>query len=313
MLITENKDIQLKIANDFYLFLLNELKKVRKDENLSFLDDLMPKIKELANENNQNLTEKYACVFILASLINLDKINYKIRKKHKNSIIQFLKNLLVNTELFYIAARAMGKFVEGEVDCDAEYKASLDALKNQSKRYQNIVLIKELTFANPSRFFLFINQYFKIIQDTMCDQNLNIRYESAELFRLTLMLSIQREINQSASKTHRISTSLSAETILSPKAQSYEQEKSYFYNTNLDKFKTCFEMSISELERLGNEIQNSNFFDNHHRIHGCLLIILEMARFSNLNFERTIEKYKHAYGLNEQIAEVVSNCGHFNQ
>ena len=309
MLMFENKDIQLKTAKDFYLLLLNELKKVKRDENLTFLDDLMPKIKELANEDNQNLIGKYACIYILTSLISLDKINFKIRKKHKKSIIQYLKNLLSNTDVVVInmAARALGKFVEDGIDCDTEYKSSLDALYsasiNQSRRYQNIVLIKELTFAYPSRFFLFIKQYFQVIKDAMCDKKLNIRYETAELFRLTLMLTIQREMSRTASKINRTSSSLSIESFLFPKMITLEKEKSFIYETNLDKFKSCFETSLKELESLG----NSNLFDEYHKIHGCLLVILEIARFSDLEFEKTIEKYLYTYNLLKQRVEVIKN------
>jgi len=305
MLKSKNKDIQMKAAIDFNLYLLNELKKVKKDDDLTFLDRLMPKIKDLANENNQDLTDKYSCIYIIASIINLDRINFKIRKKHKKNIIQWLKNLLVNTEsnLIHMAARTMGKFVEnGGIDCDSEYKSSIDAFRYQSKRLQNIILVKELTLAYPSRFFLFQNQYFQIIMDMMCDRSLDTRCETTLLFRLTLMLSIGREMNRKAHRIHQLSTSSSTDSFLH---QSTKQEKSNSPETSLDKFKKCLEISLQELESLWNELEYSNSIDKYHKMHGYLLIILEFLRFTNLTFEKTIENYLLTYSCNDQKANVI--------
>ena len=46
---------QLKAAKEFYACLINELKQVKPDNETNFVDSLIPDIRELANENNQNI------------------------------------------------------------------------------------------------------------------------------------------------------------------------------------------------------------------------------------------------------------------
>ncbi len=75
--------IQLKAAKDFYACLINELKQVKPDNETNFVDSLIPDIRELANENNPNISDKHACIYIITSIINLDNINVKVRKKHQ--------------------------------------------------------------------------------------------------------------------------------------------------------------------------------------------------------------------------------------
>jgi hypothetical protein len=83
-------------------------------------------------------------------------------------------------------------------------------------------------------------------------------------------------------------------------------------------YKTCFENSVKELENLLKEIslnsltssvssssssssqQQSKLILNQNlnrddRIHGCLLIILEILKFSNFEFEKLIEQYLDIY------------------
>lgn len=104
---------QLAAAKEFYAFLLNELKKVKRDDETSFVDNLIPTIRELVNENNQNISDKQACIYIITSIINLDNINVRVRRRHQTSLFRWLKNLLTCPDpiIIHMASRAMGRLV----------------------------------------------------------------------------------------------------------------------------------------------------------------------------------------------------------
>jgi len=73
-------------------------------------------------------------------------------------------------------------------------------------------------------------------------------------------------------------------------------------------FHQCFRNSILELETLLKEIAASsssgrstlNQNNREDKIHGYLLVILEIVKFSSLEFEQQIEKYLSAYNLHHQ-------------
>jgi hypothetical protein len=328
--------VQLKAAKDFYAFLLNELKQVKKDDDSSFVDNLIPTIRELANENNQSISDKQACIYIITSIINLDNINVKVRKRHQISVIRWLKNLLAYSDqtVIHMASRAMGKYVQAGVDCHVEFKSGLDALRSETKRYQSILLIRELTLAYPPRLFLYSELFFQNIMYSICDRNPQIRYESIELFRLALIISINRETSSSgglgsqnsasSNRLHRSSTQSSLESSNS-NLDSQNQATSggpsaNASDENLEKFKLCFKNSVKELESLLSEYttsskSNSNQSSSSNRddkIHGYLLIILEIIRFSCLDFEKQIEKYLSTYNLYHQQIQKGNNNIFFN-
>jgi hypothetical protein len=340
LLKSKDHRVQLKAAKDFYAFLLNELKQVKKDDDSSFVDNLIPTIRELANENNQNISDKQACIYIITSIINLDNINVKVRKRHQISVIRWLKNLLAYSDhtVIHMASRAMGKYVQAGVDCHVEFKSGLDALRSETKRYQSILLIRELTLAYPPRLFLYSDLFFQNIMYSICDRNPQIRYESIELFRLALIISINREStsNQqgpnssvlngtsSSHRIHRTSTVSSMESVNSTHDSNLNQNQaanSVVSNNdeNLEKFKLCFKNSVKELESLLQEYTTSSrqsmsnqsnqqlSSSREDKIHGYLLIILEIIRFSSLDFEKQIEKYLSTYNLYHQQIQKANN------
>ena len=326
--------VQLKAAKDFYAFLLNELKQVKKDDDSSFVDNLIPTIRELANENNQSISDKQACIYIITSIINLDNINVKVRKRHQISVIRWLKNLLAYSDqtVIHMASRAMGKYVQAGVDCHVEFKSGLDALRSETKRYQSILLIRELTLAYPPRLFLYSELFFQNIMYSICDRNPQIRYESIELFRLALIISINRETSSNSlgqnsatvsNRLHRSSTQSSLES-----ANSYLENQNQTGSStsasdeNLEKFKLCFKNSVKYLESLlleyntnvkSNANQSSSASSTREdKIHGHLLIILEIIRFSCLEYEKQIEKYLSTYNLYHQQIQKGNNNIFFN-
>lgn len=128
---SKDQRVQLKAAKEFYACLISELKQVKPDNETNFVDSLIPDIRKLANEANQNFSDKQACIYIITSIINLDNINIKVRKKHQTSFFRWLKNLLACPDLnvIHMASRAMGKYAQAGVECDVEFKSGLEHLR----------------------------------------------------------------------------------------------------------------------------------------------------------------------------------------
>nr|AWV66626.1 serine/threonine-protein kinase mTOR [Brachionus rotundiformis] len=332
---SQDHRVQLKAAKDFYAFLLNELKQVKRDAETSFVDNLIPSIRELANENNQYLNEKKACIYIITSIINLDNINVKVRKKHQTSLFRWLRNLLSCSDqtVIHMASRAMGRYVQAGVECDVEFKSGLEYLRNEneSKRYQGILLVRELSLAYHPRLFLNSSTFFENIIVPICDHNPQIRFESIELFRLGLIICLNREssiqipnsyINNSANHTsrsnrmRRSSTSSSLSSSVSV-ADNFCQHKNINLEDNsLSKFTSCIEETLYELESLlrepgsrhsRNSSQDQLQSTRDDKIHGYLQIILEIFKFSNFEFEKIIENYLSTYNLYYQQIQQAYN------
>ena len=179
---------------------------------------------------------------------------------------------------------------------------------------------------------------------SICDRNPQIRYESIELFRLALIISINREspvttqqgvsngplLNGGAGtpnhRIHRTSTVSSMESVASNHDQQQQQQQAaastLASNENLEKFKLCFKNSVKELEgllleytnggvssssRQSTSSQTSSTSSREDRVHGCLLVILEIIRFSCLEFEQQIEKYLSTYNLYHQQIQKANN------
>jgi hypothetical protein len=329
---SKDQRVQLKAAKNFYACLINELKQVKPDNETNFVDSLIHEIRELANENNQNISDKQACIYIITSIINLDNINVKVRKKHQTNFLRMLRNLLACSDqnVIHMASRAMGKYALAGVECDVEFKSGLEFLRNENKRYQGILLVKELALASPSRLFLKSELFYDNIMSAVCDHMPEIRHKAIELFRLSIDISTRREANINSSGTQQQNSShrlrrASTSSSLSSSISYQDQFGSYGMNNSMNtsgatgtnstskqtkdsSFHQCFRNSILELETLLKEIAASsssgrstlNQNNREDKIHGYLLVILEIVKFSSLEFEQQIEKYLSAYNLHHQ-------------
>jgi hypothetical protein len=356
---SKDQRIQLKAAKNFYACLINELKQVKPDNEINLIDSLLPEIRELANENNQNISDKQACIYIITSIINLDNINVKVRKKHQTSFLRMLRNLLAcpDQNVIHMASRAMGKYAQAGVECDVEFKSGLEFLRIEQKRYQGILLVKELALASPSRLFLNSELFYDNIMSAICDHSAEIRHKAIELFRLSLVISTSREATilqqqhqqqqQQQQTTSQRLRRTSTNSSLSSSISNHEYNSPFGLLNNSthnisssanatsnkqtrdSSFSQCFRNSIRDLELLLNEItvnHNSNTRSSilinsvvtggggggssttkEDKIHGYLLVILEIVKFSCLEFEQKIEKYLASYNLYHQQQHVTTN------
>ena len=155
------------------------------------------------------------------------------------------------------------------------------------------------------------------------------------MFRLAFIISISRETSSSgglggqnfasSNCLNRSSTQSSLKSSNSNLDNQNQAGTSGGSSTNasdenLEKFKHCFKNSVKELESLLSEYSTSSKSNSNQssttssssnrddKIHGYLLIILEIIRFSCLDFEKQIEKYLSTYNLyHQQIQKGNSN------
>lgn len=300
----------------------------------------MKDIKDMANEHNQNMKDKQACIYMITAIINLDNINVKVRKKHSTSLFRILRNVMAYNDptIIHMASRAMCRYVQAGVDCEVEFKSGLESLKIENKRYQGIQLLRELVLAYPPRLFLHSTAFFENVLYSICDPSSQIRYESIELFRLALAEAFKKEapmlttgattssvvtsspssssLNQSGS-LRRTSTTSSFNTI-----PDENNGSNMFQNTpskpvvNNDKsnseLKKCFLRSLAQLEGLVDEASSTTGGGSRSttqnvprddQIHGYLLVTLEIVRFACLEFEQRVENYLSTYNLHYQELE----------
>ena len=215
------------------------------------------------------------------------------------------------------------------------FKSGLEFLRIENKRYQGILLVKELALASPSRLILNFELFYDNIMSAVCDHMPEIRHKAIELFRLSLDISTRREATLNSGGTQqqisnlrlrRTSTSSSLSSSMSYQDQYGLHGMNNSLNASLttggnsanktakdSNFHQCFRNSIRELETLLKEIgassvagksstlnQNNQSSTREDKIHGYLLVILEIVKFSCLEFEQQIEKYLSAYNLYHQ-------------
>jgi hypothetical protein len=84
------------------------------------------------------------------------------------------------------------RYVQAGVECDVEFRSGLESLRD-ARRYQGILLVRELALAHAPRLFLNSATFFENIMLPICDRNPQIRFEAIELFRLSLIICINRE------------------------------------------------------------------------------------------------------------------------
>lgn len=342
---SSNKKIQLNAAQELYSQILNDLKNLKREEESIFIDLRVNEIKKLGNERNTTSSEKQACILYLICIINLDNINIRLNKTHQTTFLLLLRNIIQSNdkEASRMASRAMGRLAVTGVDCDIDFKNALENLRSESNRYMGIIASRELALASPSRLFLNSNAFYEDIMPAICDKDPNIRKEACELFRLSLKISISREgsmntLNITKNNLLRRSSTQSSltashESTLTTNTNTTNGTIVTYNNALINdryfayQYKACFENSVKELEILLREIslslgslassvsssssQQSKQVSNQNlnrddRIHGCLLIILEILKFSNLDFEKLIEQYLDVYAY-QNTKETIKN------
>ncbi|KAJ8676220.1 hypothetical protein QAD02_012006 [Eretmocerus hayati] len=267
---SKHEDVRKQAARELCHYVKTELREATQEEITSFLDDFNHHIFEMVSSSDIN--EKKGGVLAIICLINADVGNISTR------IIRFanyLRNLLPSNDVgvMELAAKTVGKLSLVSCTFTAEYvefevKRAFEWLsgdRHENKRHAAVLVLKELAVSMPTYFFQQVTQFFDLIFNAVRDPKPIIREGAVEALRAALVVTAQRE---TAKQMH--------------KPQWYRQ---------------CFEEVEAGFEDINSREKG---FNRDDRIHGSLLVLNELLRCSNLQWEKLYEDLMERLNCSQQ-------------
>lgn len=267
---SKHEDVRNKAARDLYHYVIMELREATQDDITSFMDEINHQIFEMVSGSDVN--EKKGGILAIACLMSADVGNINTRTIR---FVNLLRNYLLPSNdvgVMELAAKTVGKlslisgspeYVEFEVKRAFEW---LSGDRVENKRYAAVLVLKELAVSMPTYFFQQVAQFFELIFNAVRDQKAFIREGAVEALRATLVLTAQRE---SAKQVH--------------KSQWYKQ---------------CYDEIL-----VGFEDVKEKGYNREDRIHGSLLVLNELLRCSNLQWEKQYEDLMERLNCSPQSNE----------
>ncbi|XP_046989267.1 serine/threonine-protein kinase mTOR isoform X1 [Schistocerca americana] len=262
---SRHHEVRFKAARDLYHYVKTELREVSVEEQTSFMDEFNHHIFEMVSGSDVN--EKKGGILAIVCLINADVGNMNTRVSR---FANYLRNLLPSndTTVMELAAKTVGKlalvsgtyaaeYVEFEVKRAFEW---LSGDRQEGKRLAAVLVLRELAVSMPTYFFQQVQQFFDLIFNAIRDSKAVIREGAVEALRAALVVTTQRETAK-------------------------QTQKPLWY-------KQCYDEAITGFEDIYTREKGVNRDD---RIHGSLLVLNELLRCSNAEWERNYE------GLMEKI------------
>ncbi|XP_075220340.1 serine/threonine-protein kinase Tor [Lycorma delicatula] len=256
---SRNPETRSKAARDLYFYVKTELREVSVEELASFMDEFNHHIFEMVSGSDVN--EKKGGILAIVCLIGADvgNINNRISR-----FANYLRNLLPSNDMgvMELAAKTVGKLALVSGTYSAEYvefevKRAFEWLggdRHEGKRHAAVLVLRELAVSVPTYFFQQVQLFFDLIFNAVRDPKPVIREGAVEALRAALVVTAQRE---TAKQTQR--------------PQWYKQ---------------CYDEAANGFEEVFTREKGVNRDD---RIHGSLLVLNELMRCSNAQWERTYE------------------------
>ncbi|XP_063917186.1 serine/threonine-protein kinase mTOR isoform X2 [Zophobas morio] len=253
---SRNPDFRQKTARELSLYVKSELREATPDEITSFLDDFNHHIFEMVSSNDPN--EKKGGILAIVCLISVDFGNMTTRISR---FANYLRNLLPSSDVSVMesVAKTMGRLALVSGSKASEYvefevKRAFEWLTGdriEGKRQAAVLVLKELALTMPTYFYQHVSQFFDLIFFAIQDPKPAIRESAVEALRAALVVTAQRETAK-------------------------QNQRPQWY-------KQCYDESVKMLSVERGERMKEE------RVHGFLLIINELVRCSNADWER---KYK---------------------
>ncbi|XP_041981966.1 serine/threonine-protein kinase mTOR [Aricia agestis] len=258
---SRNVDVQTKTARELYHYAKTELREVPQEELTLFLDEFNHQLFEMVSSNDVH--EKKGGVLAIVCLIGGDCDTTKTRITR---FANYLRNLLPSSDVgvMELAAKTVGRlatvsgvkraeYVEFEVKRAFEW---LSEERNEGRRHSAVLLLKELAIAMPTYFYQQVSGFFDHILVALKDPKQQIREAAAKALRAGLVVTAQRESAKQSTA----------------RPQWYMQ---------------CYEEAMMLLEDAPIKEKGITRED---KVHGGLLILNELLRCSNANWE---QKYSY--------------------
>ncbi|XP_043210340.1 serine/threonine-protein kinase mTOR-like isoform X1 [Amphibalanus amphitrite] len=241
-----------KTVHELYRYVSTELLEVPPAELQAFMDEFNHQIFNLAS--SADINDKKGAILAIVSLISVDVGNSTTRITRSANL---LRNLLpgADTGVIELTAKAVARLAISSGLNSAEYvefevKRAIEWLgadRNENRRQSAVILLRELAASVPTYFFQQVGPFFDIIFCAVRDPKPSIREGAVGAIRAALQVTAQREGKESQ------------------KPQWYQQ---------------CYD----ELE-LGFTDESLRGLTREDRIHGSLLVLNELLRCSNVDWE----------------------------
>ncbi|PNF25178.1 Serine/threonine-protein kinase mTOR, partial [Cryptotermes secundus] len=275
---SRNAETRSKAARDLYHYVKTELREVSMEELTSFMDDFNHHIFEMVSGSDVN--EKKGGILAIVCLIRADVGNINTRISR---FANYLRNLLPSSDtgVMELAAKTVGKLALVSGTYAAEYvefevKRAFEWLggdRNEGKRHAAVLVLRELAVTMPTYFFQQVQQFFDLIFNAVRDSKPVIREGAVEALRAALVVTAQRE---TAKQTQ--------------KPQWYKQ---------------CYDEATSGFDEIYTREKGVSRDD---RVHGSLLVLNELLRCSNAEWERSYEELmdRVQYQQGQQASDCMS-------
>ncbi|CAH0563403.1 unnamed protein product [Brassicogethes aeneus] len=250
---SKNETARLKTVQELSLYAKSELREAPQDEIDQFMEEFNHQIFEMINSNDVN--EKKGGILAIVCFIGADMDNMTTRITR---FANYLRRLLPSNDIgvMELVARTTGLLAEVSGSKASEYMEFevnrayewLRGDRNEGKRHAAVLVLKELAMTMPTYFYQQVSQFFELIFYATQDPKPAIREGAIDALRAALIVTAQREFTK-------------------------ENQKTLWY-------KQCYEESgkLLTVDR-GEKVRDE-------RVHGSLLILNELLRFSNAQWER---------------------------
>ncbi|XP_043266889.1 serine/threonine-protein kinase mTOR isoform X2 [Venturia canescens] len=256
---SRNEELRNKAARDLCHYVKTELREASQEEITAFMDEFNHHIFEMVSGSDVN--ERKGGILAIVCLIGADVGNINTRTIR---FANYLRNLLPSNDVgvMELAAKTVGKLALVSGTYTAEYvefevKRAFEWLggdRHEGKRHAAVLVLRELAVSMPTYFFQQVTPFFDLIFNAVRDPKSVIREGAVEALRAALVVTAQRE---TAKQMH----------------------KSLWY-------KQCYDEIVSGFDDIHPRERGSNRDD---RIHGSLLVLNELLRCSNIQWEKNYE------------------------
>ena len=270
---SRHEEVRNKAARELSIYVKTELREASQEEITAFMDEFNHHIFEMVSGTDMN--ERKGGILAIVCLIGADVGNINTRTIR---FANYLRNLLPSSDVgvMELAAKTVGKlalvsgtytaaYVEFEVKRAFEW---LGGDRNEGKRHAAVLVLKELAVSMPTYFFQQVTPFFEVIFNAVRDPKAVIREGAVEALRAALVVTAQRE---TAKQMH--------------KSQWYKQ---------------CYDEIVSGFEDV---YTRERGFNRDDRIHGSLLVLNELLRCSNIQWERKYEALMEKLNCSTQKKE----------
>lgn len=261
---SRNAEVRFKAASDLFLYVKSEVKELSPEELNDFVDEFNKHIYEMvsSSETNENKGGILAIICLVGTDADTEKLN---RSNSRNSMYSnYLRTLLPTTDvgIMELIAKAIGRLAvvsgaRSEVYVKFEIQKAIEWLneRQEGKKHAAVLILKELAICAPTYFFQVVQSFFDPILHTVRDAKPLIRENAVEALRAALVIITQRETTK-------------------------QMQKPQWY-------KQCFEEAMNGFEEVYLREKGVNRDD---RIHGSLLVLNELLRCSNSEWEHTFNE-----------------------